>query len=251
MAIPLDRCLPARSWAGYRMRVGMVNAGARWMKGILHMARWVGGVATATVVAAAVGGGCGADADDERCADGLCVCEFGASCNLDCEAPPCNVTCDGNNPDCRGACANGECICGTGSSCDFRCDAPPCHVTCEGDNPDCEGTCANGQCTCAVGSSCDFDCGAPPCHVTCEGDNPDCEGTCANGTCACGPRSSCEFTCESGPCHTTCDEGSTCVVHCANGNAGTQDCDITACAIGDVVVCPGGRATTCGAPCPD
>ncbi|MBL9025786.1 MAG: hypothetical protein JNL21_26560 [Myxococcales bacterium] len=144
-------------------------------------------------------------------------------------------------------CENGLCTCEAGANCDFECDAPPCHVDC-GEGSDCSGACANGTCECAPEATCDFACDAPPCHVTCAGDNPSCSGTCANGTCACGSNSSCAFTCSAGPCHVTCD--GTCVVDCPPDTAGTQNCDITSCAAGEIVVCPGGAATTCGAPCP-
>ena len=33
-------------------------------------------------------------------------------------------------------CGNGTCVCDEGDSCDLFCEAPPCHVICEGDNPD-------------------------------------------------------------------------------------------------------------------
>jgi len=64
-----------------------------------------------------------------------------------------------------GGCRNGTCACPSGDDCRFVCSAPPCHVTCEGDNGSCQAVCANGTCTCGSGSSCDFACKAPPCHV--------------------------------------------------------------------------------------
>lgn len=144
-------------------------------------------------------------------------------------------------------CENGECRCLAGDECNLTCDAPPCHVVCEEDSS-CSGACANGNCTCEAGADCDFTCDAPPCHVTCEGDNPSCSGTCANGTCKCGPNSTCTFECAAGPCHANC-EGA-CLVTCPPETAGTQNCDISQCGLGEVVVCPGGGATACGVPCP-
>lgn len=183
------------------------------------------------------------------CRSGDCVCPLGAICETECAAPPCSIDCAGDNPHCSGACANGDCTCGTGSDCDLRCDAPPCHASCE-DGSTCTAECANGDCTCGRGSRCAFECNAGPCHVTCDGDNEICSGVCSNGTCSCGPDSGCEFTCDAGPCHTECAAGSTCLVRCPNGNAGTQDCDILSCAAGEPVVCPDGMATVCGVPCP-
>lgn len=146
-------------------------------------------------------------------------------------------------------CANETCTCGERRECSFACSHPPCHVVCER-GASCEGECANGTCTCAERAACDFQCEAPPCHVTCAADNPTCNGTCANGTCDCGPGSQCDFTCESGPCHTLCGAGSSCVVHCPNAQAGTQDCDITRCESGQITICPDGKTTTCNASCP-
>lgn len=153
------------------------------------------------------------------------------------------------NGDPHDACAGGTCVCEERATCDFACGAPPCHVACR-PGSSCAGACANGTCTCDEGASCDFACDAPPCHVRCSADHPRCNGTCANGTCTCGPRSSCTFTCAAGPCHTECPEGARCVVLCPPETAGTQNCDIVTCAAGDPVICPDGRATTCGAPCP-
>ena len=146
-------------------------------------------------------------------------------------------------------CGNGTCTCQESRECSFECSAPPCHVQCERGSS-CSGACANGECTCAEHASCNFQCDAPPCHVNCEGDNDTCSGTCANGSCDCGPGSTCEFSCQSGPCHTLCAAGSSCVVHCPNAPAGTQDCDITRCEGGQVTVCPDGKTTVCNASCP-
>jgi peptidoglycan/LPS O-acetylase OafA/YrhL len=148
------------------------------------------------------------------------------------------------------ACANDRCVCHPGDSCDIACEAPPCNIACEHDSS-CEATCANGSCVCEHGASCSFACKAPPCHVECAGDHDHCDGTCANGTCACGPDSSCLFTCPSGPCHSECPAGASCVVLCPNGHAGTQDCDIVQCAAGSPTLCGDGYATTCNAPCPE
>src|SRR5688572_3762732 len=87
-------------------------------------------------------------------------------------------------------CENGSCICERGESCELECDAPPCHVVCEGDNPECSATCGNGDCACGVDSDCDFDCHSPPCHVDCAPDS-NCSGVCANGDCDCEPGASC------------------------------------------------------------
>lgn len=149
----------------------------------------------------------------------------------------------------EGGCRDGMCACPAGDSCDLGCPAPPCHVECAGDNPMCDAVCANGTCTCGNGSNCSFSCQAPPCHVTCAA-RSSCDGTCANGQCVCGAGSSCTFTCSASPCHTTCAAGARCVVLCPAGLAGTQACDIVDCAAGAPMVCPGGNATTCGAPCP-
>lgn len=146
-------------------------------------------------------------------------------------------------------CRNGTCACPAGDDCRFTCAAPPCHVTCEGDNPNCEAACANGTCTCGGGSSCAFTCAAPPCHVTCE-PNSSCSGTCADGQCVCEAGSDCTFTCAASPCHTSCAAGARCVVHCPAALAGTEGCDIVDCAAGTPVICPSGDVTTCGAPCP-
>ncbi|MEP6654875.1 MAG: hypothetical protein ABJA82_16040 [Myxococcales bacterium] len=154
-------------------------------------------------------------------------------------------------PACRtnGDCSNGICECPSGDSCDFTCAAPPCHARCAGNNDRCDAECANGTCTCESESSCNFSCKAPPCHVSCSA-HTTCTGTCSNGQCDCGADSTCHFTCATSPCHSTCGQGSHCVVLCPPGLAGTQACDLVACAAGVPVVCPGGNATTCGAPCP-
>src|SRR6185312_15110870 len=148
-----------------------------------------------------------------------------------------------------GGCHNGVCGCPQGASCELGCSAPPCHVTCEGDNPSCQAVCANGTCTCGSGSDCSFACHAPPCHVTCES-HTTCSGTCANGQCACGEDSHCSFTCLASPCHTSCAAGASCVVHCPTGLAGSGACDIVSCAAAAPIVCPRGDLVTCGAPCP-
>jgi peptidoglycan/LPS O-acetylase OafA/YrhL len=147
-------------------------------------------------------------------------------------------------------CANERCVCPAGESCEIECKAPPCNITCRHDS-ECEATCANGSCVCEHAASCTFDCKAPPCHVECAGDHDHCDGTCANGTCSCGPDSSCLFTCQSGPCHSVCPAGAECVVLCPNGAAGTQDCDIVQCAAGTPTICGDGYATTCNAECPE
>lgn len=203
---------------------------------------WRPALATLAIVFAVTS--CG---DHPDCVNGECRCLAGEECSMSCDAPPCQVVCE-EGSSCHGECANGNCSCEAGADCDFDCAAPPCHVACKGDNPTCDGACANGTCTCGVGSDCGFTCDAPPCHVDCEGDNPSCSGSCANGTCTCGPNSVCHFACESGPCHVDCQ--GTCLVDCPGQTAGTQDCDITQCAAGDVVICSNGLSTTCGAECP-
>lgn len=157
---------------------------------------------------------------------------------------------DGCDRDHRRDCSNETCFCPNGLSCELSCSAPPCNVAC-GEESSCEAACANGTCSCERGASCAFQCGAPPCHVRCAGGHERCDGTCANGTCACGVDSACVFECESGPCHSECPSGASCVVLCPNATAGTQDCDIISCWAGAPVLCPGGHATTCNAPCPD
>ncbi|HEU5072656.1 MAG TPA: hypothetical protein VFU02_00750, partial [Polyangiaceae bacterium] len=82
---------------------------------------------------------------------------------------------------CTGECANGDCRCAAGAACEFSCLAPPCHLTCEGDNPSCEGDCANGTCTCAGGSECAFTCLDHNCGVVCEAGSA-CTLTCPEGT---------------------------------------------------------------------
>ncbi|HEX6241903.1 MAG TPA: hypothetical protein VFZ61_13435 [Polyangiales bacterium] len=148
-----------------------------------------------------------------------------------------------------GDCSNRACTCKAGHDCELSCEAPPCDVSCE-QGARCDAVCANGSCRCGPDARCDFACKAPPCHVECAGDNPQCDGTCANGTCACGTNSSCFFRCESGPCHTTCPQGASCVVLCPNAPAGTQDCDILECWAGAPTLCPGLGATVCNASCP-
>lgn len=184
------------------------------------------------------------------CSNGACVCPPGASCEFECDAPPCHVECEGDNPECEGSCANGDCNCGPGSNCEFECDAPPCHVECE-PGSDCVGDCANGNCTCELGSSCAFGCDAGPCHVDCVGDNPSCDGTCANGSCTCGPNSACAFICSDHNCGVNCGEGSSCVLTCPTGDAGGQGCRFDSCAAGEPTLCPDGLSLVCGdAPCP-
>lgn len=186
-----------------------------------------------------------------ECHNGDCVCPQGSSCEITCDAPPCHVTCEGDNPQCDAACGNGDCACGPGSHCDFTCHSPPCHVSCD-ERTDCSGSCANGECLCTAGSRCDFTCDAGPCHVQCEGDHPECNGVCANGTCTCGPRSSCAFTCADDNCHTFCEEGSQCLLTCSPGHPNTQGCFIDECAAGEVTLCPDGITLSCGgAPCPE
>ncbi|MGH1345888.1 MAG: hypothetical protein ACRBN8_30265 [Nannocystales bacterium] len=161
--------------------------------------RWVVGLAVVWVMGAACG-----DAEEKPCANGTCVCEANANCEIGCAAPPCHVDClEGSN--CEAECANGDCICRTGAACSFACDAPPCHVTCDGDNPSCDGACANGQCTCGPRSSCAFVCDAPPCHANCEAG------------------ASCSLSCPSG----------------INGNCSLDTCDgeVTMCEDGTTVTC--------------
>src|SRR5262245_33156524 len=86
-------------------------------------------------------------------------------------------------------CSNRACTCHAHQDCDISCDAPPCNVTCE-EQSRCDAVCGNGSCQCERGARCDFACAAPPCHVQCEGDNAQCDGSCANGTCRCGVDSS-------------------------------------------------------------
>jgi hypothetical protein len=148
-----------------------------------------------------------------------------------------------------GGCQDGTCDCPTGASCELECSAPPCHATCDGNNQSCSAVCANGTCTCGTGSSCHFECAAPPCHVTCAAKST-CEGTCANGQCTCGAGSTCIFTCSASPCHTSCAAGAHCLVNCPAGLAGTQACDIVDCSAGSIIVCPDGKTTTCGQACP-
>jgi hypothetical protein len=185
--------------------------------------------------------------DDDDCEDGTCVCASGASCEFECEEPPCHVDCKGNNDECTGACGNGTCTCGSESNCDFACRASPCHVDCNGDS--CTGTCANGECSCDRGGSCSFECSKGPCHVDCAGDNSHCSGTCENGTCHCGPDSHCEFTCADNNCHVMCEAGATCTLSCPGGSPETQGCLIDTCAAGDSTQCDDGTIR-CGTPCP-
>jgi hypothetical protein len=183
------------------------------------------------------------------CSNGTCVCEAGASCEFECEAPPCHIDCAGDNEDCHGVCGNGECTCGDESHCDFACHSPPCHVAC-GHGSECAGTCANGSCSCAAGSTCDFECQSGPCHVLCQGDHPHCDGTCANGTCACGPDSACAFECLDANCTATCAAGSACSLRCPGGSPGAQGCSFTSCAAGPATVCDDGETIVCGTTCP-
>ena len=185
---------------------------------------------------------------DADCSNGACVCAAGSSCDFDCAAPPCNVECEGDNPECTAACGNGSCTCGPGSTCEFECQSPPCHVDCRAET-DCRGTCANGTCTCAAGSRCELDCDAGPCHVTCEGGHERCDGECANGTCHCGPDSRCDFLCQDSNCAVECEAGSTCVLRCPDGRLGEQGCQFTRCAAGEPVLCEAEQALVCGAGC--
>ena len=138
-------------------------------------------------------------------------------------------------------CANGTCVCEAEAECDLPCDAPPCHLDClEGST--CEGQCANGDCACAPGATCAFSCHAPPCHVECAGDNPSCDGACANGQCTCGPASTCAFTCDAPPCHADCEAGATCSLTCPDGidgNCSLDRCDAApmTCPDGITAVC--------------
>jgi hypothetical protein len=181
------------------------------------------------------------------CDAGTCLCSGGRDCAFSCEAPPCTITCEGQNSHCDGECANGSCSCGRDSNCSFDCLAPPCHMSCAAGSV-CTGTCANGSCSCAAGASCSFACSAGPCHVTCEQDNPRCDGTCANGTCYCGPGSSCRFACADNNCKVQCAAGASCVLDCPNGGAGSS-CTFNECA-SSTTVCPSGLAVACNAPCP-
>jgi hypothetical protein len=140
-----------------------------------------------------------------------------------------------------GGCSSGTCACPSGDDCRFVCTAPPCHVTCEGDNGSCQAVCANGTCTCGSGSSCAFACKAPPCHVTCE-PNSSCSGTCANGQCVCGAGSTCSFTCSASPCHTSCAAGAAHCPAALAGTEGCDIVDCAAgtpviCPSGDVITC--------------
>lgn len=183
--------------------------------------------------------------DAGHCDGGECVCPPGASCELECDAPPCHVLCAEDNPRCEATCGNGDCVCGPGSNCDFVCHSPPCHVDCAPD-ADCFATCGNGECTCAAGSACAFTCDAGPCHVQCEGDHPHCDGQCANGTCTCGPNSSCAFECLDANCHTYCEAGSECLLRCSQPSSGVQGCQFDRCAAGVPELCPDGITLRCG-----
>lgn len=182
------------------------------------------------------------------CENGSCSCDYGDRCSIYCEAPPCSVTCDGNNPDCVGECGNGDCRCGSGSHCYLSCHSPPCHADCAS-NSTCEATCANGECVCGLGSDCSFDCLSGPCHVDCVGNNAHCAGVCANGSCKCGSGSQCRFTCQDDDCGITCEAGAHCILDCPSGNAG-NGCQFDQCAAGAPTICPGGYAVTCDATCP-
>lgn len=183
-----------------------------------------------------------------ECRNGRCACPPGERCDLVCTAPPCDLLCAGDNPECNGECANGSCICAPQSRCAFWCAAPPCHVECDPDT-DCSGECANGECTCGSGSTCRFECLTSPCHVTCAGNNPECTGECGNGTCRCGESSTCHFSCRDDPCSIRCDSGAACVLDCAPGTPG-RSCTFDTCWEGQPVLCPDGRTVTCGSPCP-
>ncbi|MEM7151939.1 MAG: hypothetical protein AAF799_03810 [Myxococcota bacterium] len=195
-----------------------------------------------------LGSGCRTTQGD--CSGGTCVCEPGASCDLECEAPPCTVECAGDNPECVAACGNGECHCGQGSNCDFECQSPPCHVDCQAET-ECRGACANGECTCTRGSQCDFSCDAGPCHVTCEGEHAGCNGVCANGTCSCGPNSRCDFECLDANCSVLCEEGSVCTLRCPGGEPGEQGCRFDVCHGAEPVSCgeEDARVLVCGSTC--
>jgi hypothetical protein len=182
------------------------------------------------------------------CDEGDCVCEKGQRCEFECDAPPCHVDCEGDNPECFGECANGSCSCGPGSDCEFTCKAEPCHVACE--DSSCDGECGNGDCTCERGSDCSFSCKSGPCHVVCEGENKRCDGQCANGSCSCGPDSTCFFECTDANCSFLCEAGSACSATCPGGTPGAQGCQFTQCAAGAATVCPDGETIVCGVPCP-
>jgi len=185
-----------------------------------------------------------------HCGGGDCVCPEGASCELECDAPPCHVECVGRNPECRAECGNGDCACGPDSHCDLTCHSPPCHVQCD-ESTNCSAVCANGDCTCSSGSECAFTCDAGPCHVACEGNHRRCDGQCANGTCECGPSSVCSFECLDGNCHTYCGQGSSCLLRCGEMAIGAQGCRFDQCAAGEPQLCPDGITLRCGdAVCP-
>jgi hypothetical protein len=186
-------------------------------------------------------------ANNGECRGSDCSCGEGASCEFECNAPPCKVDCQGNNPSCVGACANGDCECGPGSSCDLSCASEPCHADCR--DSSCRAECGNGDCTCSSGSECDFKCTSGPCHVMCEGNHESCNGQCANGSCTCGPNSVCHFECTDANCAFVCESGSSCLAHCPTGTPGNQGCDFTECADG-VVLCPDGKTLACNAECP-
>lgn len=187
--------------------------------------------------------------NDQDCVNGVCTCEHGADCDIECKAPPCHAICMDKGTYCEAECGNGDCICEPKSKCDFYCYSPPCHVHCNG-NSHCSGECANGDCNCSSGSNCTFNCLAGPCHVNCDGNHEMCDGVCANGSCNCGPNSSCSFSCLDSDCKASCASGSACTLECPDGNPGKDGCRFDYCAAGDAQICPDGRHTVCGTPCP-
>lgn len=183
-----------------------------------------------------------------HCENSACTCDPGDSCDFECDAPPCHVECEGDNPDCVGACANGDCTCGPGSHCDLSCQSEPCHVDCK--DSTCLAQCGNGDCTCERGSDCQFECTSGPCHVICEGDHKRCDGECADGTCSCGADSSCVFSCLDANCDFECAQGSSCIATCEGATPGNQGCSFSECFEGTPQVCPDGKTIVCNADCP-
>ncbi len=143
----------------------------------------------------------------------------------------------------------GECTCGGGASCELECDEPPCDVSC-GSMASCTGDCSGGTCTCAANGACEFAC-EESCSVECQGDNPRCDATYTDGDVLCGANSTCDLTCTAPPCTARCQIGSSCILRCPDGTrAGDEGCDITQCVGDNPVLCPTRTVVVCNAPCP-
>ncbi|MEM9695363.1 MAG: hypothetical protein AAGA56_22660 [Myxococcota bacterium] len=134
-------------------------------------------------------GACGDDDDDFEpvCVGGECSCRDLDDCVADCDASPCNISCESLGT------RNGQC----GDACDFTCrDASGCSVDCA----------AGCTIVCERVSGCQGSCG-DDCDVTCR-DLSSCEMTMgANSTALCDRVGGCNLRCADGEPATDCGNG--------------------------------------------